>query len=75
MEAGGLAEDDLLYELDAQLSWYSGPGEDLPLAPDTQIALVTQLDTVEQAFACPFGRPTYARLSRSEAERWFRAGK
>jgi DNA mismatch repair ATPase MutL len=75
LEAGGLAEEDLLYELDAAVSWYSGPGDQFPSSSDLQIALVSQLDTVEQGFACPYGQPTYARLSRSDAERWFRAGK
>jgi len=73
-EAGGLGEEDFLYELDALLSWFSGPGDEAQLLSDLQIALVAQLDTVEQAFACPFGQPTYARLSKEEAERWFRAG-
>jgi len=75
LEAGGLGEQDLLYELDAAVSWYSGPGDQFPSSPDLQIALVSQLDTVEQGFSCPYGHPTYARLSQSEVERWFGAGK
>lgn len=75
LDAGGLAEEDLFYELDAAVSWYSGPGDEFPFPSDLQVALVSQLDTVDEAFACPYGHPTYARLSRSEAERWFRAGK
>jgi DNA mismatch repair protein MutL len=71
-EAGGFGRDDFLYALDALLSWFCGPGDNEQILSDVQIALVAQLDTVEQAFACPFGLPTFARLSRSEAERWFR---
>ena len=73
-QAGGLSDDDLLYELDALLAWFAGPTDVTDLGADVLTSLVAQLDTAALAFACPFGFPTCARLGREDAEVWFRQG-
>ncbi|MEE2830376.1 MAG: hypothetical protein VX498_14400, partial [Myxococcota bacterium] len=67
----GLVGGHFDYELDALLAWFGAIAPTGSLDRDAMEVLVTQLDTVDRAFACPHGQPVLARLSREEVEGWF----